>query len=310
MSNNSYKYTRKSVVKQVVAATSIISLLVIGVGEYSVDKGLIKFAQGKPVGNIVKPLNNDGVTLKKFSEVPEIKKSIIFVEETDVEETYNTLLSVEEAVEEEQELPEINLMSVVVEAKELLSSASGAELENNILASYGLSSDYKVTLGDEVGVSSATKKLVTPGTPTGRDSTLLEVRNAAKHIDENYEGKSVKLSKHNRDLVERLVQGEAGAEGFIGAALVAQTIRDTMLEDNVYDLMTIKRTHGYSGGLTIEPNQEVLDAVAFIFDNGGYIVQHRLIYFYSPDNVKSSFHESQKFIIEHGGHRFFDEIKG
>lgn len=305
MSNNSYKYTRKSVVKQVVTATSIISLLVIGVGEYSVDKGLIKFAQGKPVGNIVKPLNNDDITLKKFSEVPEIKKLIIFEEET-----YNTLLSVEEAVEEEQELPEINLMSVVVEAKELLSSASGAELENNILESYGLSSDYKVTLGDEVGVSSATKKLVTPGTPTGRDSTLLEVRNAAKHIDENYQGKSVKLSKHNRDLVERLVQGEAGTEGFIGAALVAQTIRDTMLEDNVYDLMTIKRTHGYSGRLTIEPNQEVLDAVAFIFDNGGYVVQHRLIYFYSPDNVKSSFHESQKFIIEHGGHRFFDKIKG
>ena len=45
-------------------------------------------------------------------------------------------------------------------------------------------------------------------------------------------------------------------------------------------------------GLT-KPNQEVLDAVAFIFDNGGYIVQHRLTYFYSFNNTKSRFHESK-----------------
>ena len=46
-------------------------------------------------------------------------------------------------------------------------------------------------------------------------------------------------------------------------------------------------------------------AVSFIF-NGGYAVKHRILYFYAPAFVNSEWHETQKFVVEHGGHRFFD----
>lgn len=307
VSGNSIRYTKKGVTKQIVLTACITTFLVAGAAEYSVDNGLITFAQGKIEGNLVENINVAGLTLKEFSKIPSIKDAIVFVEEIDENENGEIQLMSLDNASIMRDVPEINLMSISEEVEGVINNIDIEDVEKALLESYGLSSDYKVTLGDEVGVSSETKKLVTPGTPTNRYSTLLEVRSAAKHVDETYEGKAIKLDKRNRELVERLVQGEAGAEGFIGAALVAQTIRDTMLHDNCYDLMKIKKSHGYTGSLKIEPNQEVKDAVSFIFDKGGYVVKHRLMYFYAFKLVKSPFHEAQKFIIEHGGHRFFDE---
>ena len=54
------------------------------------------------------------------------------------------------------------------------------------------------------------------------------------------------------------------------------------------------------------PNDNVVRAVAFIFDKGGMAVQHRLVYYYNPAIVSSEFHESQKFVLEYKDHRFFD----
>lgn len=301
MSNNSCKISKKGIGKQSVVTMVALAILVITVGNYTVDKGIIQFAQGKTSGNIVNRLEADGITLKRFYKVHTVKEAIVFEDVIEDEVEIYTVHEDELYEQELLEVPDIELfMSDSIDM-------SGEDLEKQVIESFGLSSDYKVTLGDEVGVSSETTDLVLPGTPTDRESTLLQVRSATKHIDEGYDGAKVELTSKNRELVERLVQGEAGAEGFIGAALVAQTLRDTMVESDVYDLMKIKKSHGYSGKLIIKPNQEVLDAVAFIFDNGGYIVQHRLTYFYSFNNTKSEFHESQKFILEHGGHRFFDK---
>ena len=128
--------------------------------------------------------------------------------------------------------------------------------------------------------------------------------------DYDYVSESVYLDAENRELVERLVQGESGNQGFEGAVLVAQTIRDTMISDNCFDLMEIKKSHGYAGTLDIEPNGEVLRAVEFVFDEGGCGVHHKLKYFYSAANMPgniSVFHESQDFIIEYRDHKFFNE---
>lgn len=126
-------------------------------------------------------------------------------------------------------------------------------------------------------------------------------------VDDEYKGSPISLTSENRKNLERLVTGEAGNQGFIGAALVAQTIHDTMIADDEYDVVTIKKTHGYEASLNKEPNQDVLDAVSFIFDDGGMAVQHELTYFYAPKIVRSNFHESQLFIVEYKGHRFFSE---
>lgn len=123
--------------------------------------------------------------------------------------------------------------------------------------------------------------------------------------DENYN--PIVIAVEDRSLLESLVMGEASGEGFEGAALVAQCIRDTMIKDNNFNTMSIKRNHGYSGSVKKEPSEEVKQAVAFIFDNGGYVVRHELSYFYAPKVCYSKFHESQEFVIEYGGHRFFEK---
>ena len=123
--------------------------------------------------------------------------------------------------------------------------------------------------------------------------------------DENYRGAIVELTPEDRDILERLVMGEAGGEGYEGAALVAQAIRDTMVYKGFGSVEEVRKACGYSGSLKREPNQDTLNAVRYVFDEGGIVVKHHIFYFYAHKSITSKFHESQKFIIEHGGHRFF-----
>lgn len=127
--------------------------------------------------------------------------------------------------------------------------------------------------------------------------------------DSNYTSKVVKITGNDRDILERLVMGEAGNQGFEGAALVAQCIKDMYLLGNYNSIESVRVNCGYSGSLKRTPNKDVLDAVTYIFDEGGYAVKHRILYFYSPANMKngySKFHESQNNVINYGGHKFFD----
>lgn len=128
------------------------------------------------------------------------------------------------------------------------------------------------------------------------------------NIDPNYKGQVVSVTGANRQLLEALVFGEAGGEGFYGQALVAQAIRDTMLMDDISSISKIISKYKYSGRTDLGTSDSVKDAVSFIFDEGNYVVQHRIIYFYAPKYCSSSFHESQEFVLQHKGHRFFDDI--
>lgn len=138
---------------------------------------------------------------------------------------------------------------------------------------------------------------------------LLQSQNNALLItetpDKNYKGTIVPLTAEDRDILERLVMGEAGTEGFEGAALVAQAIRDTMVYKGFSSVESVRKACAYSGTLTRTPNKNVLDAVKYIFDEGGIAVKHKIFYFYAHKIVDSAFHESQKFIVEYKGHRFF-----
>ena len=134
-----------------------------------------------------------------------------------------------------------------------------------------------------------------------KQDALLQIKNP----DPDYKGRSIELSESDRDFLERLVQGEAGAEGYEGAALVAQAIHDTMITDSL-SVKQVQKALSYSGSTKNKGNEDVKKAVAFIFDEGGMAVQHRIIYFYAPKIVKSGWHETQHFVIEHNGHRVFD----
>lgn len=131
---------------------------------------------------------------------------------------------------------------------------------------------------------------------------LLQIDNP----DTSYVSYSVELSDYDRDVLEHLVMGEAGGQGFIGCALVAQAIKDTLITDGYASVDAVRVGNGYSASLDNVPNQDVLDAIEFVFDNGGAAVQHRVIYFYAPNVCESAFHESQNYVVTHGGHKFFD----
>lgn len=121
-----------------------------------------------------------------------------------------------------------------------------------------------------------------------------------------YSPRHISLSDYDRAKLERLVMGEAENLGYNGAALVAQTIRDNMIELNTNSIDTIISELQYSAPTTKSPSPEVKRAVSTIFDNDGYAVKHRVLYFYDSDVVSSSWHESQEFIISYGSERFFD----
>ena len=131
---------------------------------------------------------------------------------------------------------------------------------------------------------------------------LLQIDNP----DTSYVSYSVELSDYDRDVLEHLVMGEAGGQGFIGCCLVAQAIKDTLINDGYPSVDAVRTGNGYAASLDNVPNQDVLDAIEYVFDNGGAAVQHRIIYFYAPNLCESAFHESQNHVVTHGDHRFFD----
>lgn len=127
--------------------------------------------------------------------------------------------------------------------------------------------------------------------------------------DESYAGTVISLTEEDRYILEHLVMGEAGGEGMEGAALVAQAIRDTMVYKGFSSVEDIRKALKYSGSLNKEPNQATLDAVHYIFDEGGCAVKHPVFYFYAPKSVDSCWHETQHFVVQHKGHRFFSNNK-
>lgn len=123
--------------------------------------------------------------------------------------------------------------------------------------------------------------------------------------DENYIGAIVTLDPADRDLLERLVTGEAGGGDMYNAAIVAQAIRDSIVYKGFGSVAEVRTACGYSGSVSKTPTPEVMQAVSYIFDQGGCAVKHKVFYFYANKKCTSSWHESQKFIIEYGGHRYF-----
>ena len=130
-------------------------------------------------------------------------------------------------------------------------------------------------------------------------ATLLDIANP----DYSYNPSFVSLSSYDRAKLERLVMGEAGTMSYEGCALVAQSIRDAMNRSGTSSIDQIIYEYQYFGSTDIEPNQKVKDAVSFIFDENGSAVQHRVMCFYIG---YSSWHETQNFLAEVDGVRFFD----
>lgn len=113
------------------------------------------------------------------------------------------------------------------------------------------------------------------------------------------------LSASERDTVERVVMAESGGESFEGQMLVAQCILNAAEKEGVQPSEAVV-IYSYTSNRP-DPTQSVKDAVAAVFDRGEVAFDAPVMYFYNPALVTSTWHESQIFVAEVGGHRFFAE---
>ena len=141
-------------------------------------------------------------------------------------------------------------------------------------------------------------------------------------IDKKFKGHTVKLTPTTRSQIEKLVTNENDNNGYVGCLLVAQCLRDAIYRAHTSDCKKGKPYKGNAASeFTYEANYSgaasanAKKAVKYIFDKGGYAVQHRILYFYSPVICRNrgqgkQWHETQLFVVQHGKpsdyHRYFD----
>ena len=112
------------------------------------------------------------------------------------------------------------------------------------------------------------------------------------------------LTAEERYEVERVVMAEAGSESREGIMAVAQCILNASEKESIRPTDAIKK-YKYTP-IRKEPNEAVKEAVTAVFDNGETVTDEPILYFYA-NYIYSGWHESQRFILQIGVHRFFAE---
>lgn len=104
-------------------------------------------------------------------------------------------------------------------------------------------------------------------------------------------------------LVCGIVSAEAKGEPYEGMMAVAQTILDNCERNNCrpFDVAWMYTTPDDTW------SDEVWLAVTAVFFEGQTAFDEKVYWFYNPALCESDFHESQQFVEEIGGHRFFTE---
>lgn len=116
------------------------------------------------------------------------------------------------------------------------------------------------------------------------------------------------LTAVERDLVERVVMGEAGGEEYIGQQAVAQCILNACYITGNRPAAVIESLQYTSN--RPEATKSVIDAVSSVFDDGVKVIKETAMYFYCPALVYSEWHETQQYICTIGCHRFFERRSG
>ena len=111
------------------------------------------------------------------------------------------------------------------------------------------------------------------------------------------------LTDSERWVVECMVMGEANGESYDGKILVAQCILNACLIDGLQPSQ-VRKQFKYSGW-NENPSKDVQEVVTAVFDYGYRLTDEPILYFYAPKYSKGGFHETQRYILTEGGHKFF-----
>lgn len=131
-------------------------------------------------------------------------------------------------------------------------------------------------------------------------------------IDSNYKGKVYKLSDRERDYIEKIVMGEFGTS-YAGSVFIAQCIRDALVYGYCKDPMDLRKSSANGGmgyvGYNENVNSNAKNAVAYVFDNGGNAVQHRMLVMCTEEYYNAfpgNWHSTQNYITQYENVLFFD----
>lgn len=118
------------------------------------------------------------------------------------------------------------------------------------------------------------------------------------------------ISDSEREVIQYIVAGEAKGESLLGKMAVAQCILNAMKQDDL-TASEVRRVYQYSGWddelqySNPKAWEEVCHAVWCVFDNGEVVTQENILWFYNPNKAEGKFHNTQKFVLEIGNHRFY-----
>ncbi len=118
------------------------------------------------------------------------------------------------------------------------------------------------------------------------------------------------ITEDDRYVIECIVAGEAKGESTEGKMAVAQCLLNGMVKDGL-SASDVRTQYQYSGWDDELQNSnpdcwvEVCEAVSRVFDDGKFVSENPILFFYAPKRVYSSWHESLNHAVTVGGHKFF-----
>ena len=117
-----------------------------------------------------------------------------------------------------------------------------------------------------------------------------------------YEIPVYRLSDADRETLWHIVQGEAGGESYEGKLWVATCLLNAMRKNDM-SAEEVRVAYQYAGWAETV-SDDTKKAVSQVFDFGD-ATHDSVLWFYAPKWCDSEWHESQQFVTEIGGHRFF-----
>ena len=117
------------------------------------------------------------------------------------------------------------------------------------------------------------------------------------------------LTQDECDLLLNVILAECRGEEIMGQIAVAQCIRDMMEYTNASAIEVVQK-YGYATEVKGQVSQQSLDiagdVLTKVFVQGVRATPYRILFFYNPSKVTSEWHESQKYVMTIGNHKFFD----
>ena len=117
------------------------------------------------------------------------------------------------------------------------------------------------------------------------------------------------LSDRDRQIVCYIVAGEAGNEPMEGKMLVAQCLLHAMVKDQI-SVSEVRKKYLYSGWCedleSTAPSawSDVCEAVSRVFDDGEFVSNKPILFFYAPKYAKGKWHRTLPHDQVYGGHSF------